>query len=153
MLAAVSAKAVVIHWAVTNPGLLTDVISAQLVYVSDAAFPDASDIVTGAIGDPVTGLAITPSGIGEQNTDYTPDPTAGGYYVVLFDNNSANYKYCTTTLLWNNSESITVNESNPATVYFDPGAFSDWTAVPEPGSMALLALGVAAMALRRKKRV
>jgi len=156
MLAAVSAKAVVIHWAVTNDGLQTmGVNSAQLVYISNAETPTAGDILTSVIGDPVTGLAITPSGIGAQNTTYTPDPTAGSYYVVLFDSAKANYMLSTTSLVWNDTswDAITVNDLNPATSYFDPVAFTEWTTVPEPGSMALLALGLVAMALRRKKRV
>lgn len=157
MLAAFSARAVVIHWAVTD--LPSGATSAQLVYVASGT-PTYSS--TGAppaptngsnIGDYVSGLAVTPAGIGEQNSVDSVTRSGGNYYIVLFDSGVNNFSY-SSALAWNDSDSITLDEFTPATVTFDPAstAFSSWAPVPEPGSAAMLALGVSLLALRRKRR-
>jgi hypothetical protein len=152
LLAAVSAKAVVIHWAVTS--MPAGTISAQLVYVTDGSTPVyvTPGFTNGTSIDTVSGLAVTPLGIGEQNTvDSTR--VSGAYYIVLF-NGSNQYAWNTTpvSLAYNDSSAISPDEFTPATGTFDPTAFSAWTPVPEPGSAAMLALGVGLLALRRKRR-
>lgn len=149
-----TSHAVVIHWAVDTP--LSGTESAQLVYVSSGtpAYTDFALSNGSAVGDEVSGLAVTPAGIGEQSaTDVTRGN--GAYYVVLFrDNNgTTEYAYSTTALLYNDTVAITDDEMAPALGVFNPPGFSGWSPVPEPGSMALLCVGAAALALRRRKQV
>jgi hypothetical protein len=151
-----SAQAVVIHWSVDTYPSSGNVTSAQLVYVSDGTAPAyANGVISNGseIGDEVSGLAITPNGIGEQNTEDSTR-SSGAYYVVLFDSNTSKYTYGLTSLAYNDSDSITEDVYTPATSVYDAsaGGFSSWEPVPEPGSAALLALGMVALALRRKKR-
>ncbi|MDA3926679.1 MAG: PEP-CTERM sorting domain-containing protein [Kiritimatiellae bacterium] len=148
MLVAVSAKAVVIHWAVTSMPASTT--SAQLVYVSENPSVGNEDV-----GSLVSGAAITPIGIGEQNA-VDSSRGSGSYYVMLFYNDGAQdyYAYGLTALAWNDTDSITSDIYSPATLVYDAslGGVSNWIPVPEPGSAAMLALGVALLAMRRKKR-
>lgn len=157
-LAAVSAKAVVIHWAVTS--LPTGATSAQLVYVpsgtpaysATGSPPEPTNAGSANIGDYVSGLAVTPSGIGEQNSVDSATRSEGNYYVVLFNSDVSQFAYSTTPLAWNDSDSITEDELTPADTTYDPASFSSWTPVPEPVSAAMLVLGFGLLALRRRKR-
>lgn len=147
-----SSQAVVIHWAVTTPE--TGTTSARLVYVSDGNAPTYTQVggVSGNGTELATVTTVVPSGIGEQGTTFTPDPSAGGYYVVLFDG-AGNYSVSSSMLAWDNTASITANEMTPASQVFDPG-FTGWTAipVPEPATGALFCIGGAILAWRRRKR-
>ncbi len=76
---------------------------------------------------------------------------AARYYMIVFDTDYQNGNYAVA------SPAANVTISGPAasgTTAFSvgTGAGSTWIAVPEPTSMALLALGAAAIGLRRKFR-
>ncbi len=148
---AVTSQAVVIHWAVDAP--LSGTSSAVLVYVSSGTPAYAGGaIATGVeLGTAVSGLAITPLGIGEQATTDGTVRGEGGYYVVLF-NDAHQYSY-SSALAYNSSSAITADAMTPSTGVFSPTEFSQWAAVPEPSTAALLCIGAAAAALRRRKRV
>ena len=149
---AFTSQAVVIHWAVDNPQSGTS--SAILVYVSSGAPTYADGAIANGVelGTAVSGLAITPAGIGEQaTTDATPRST-GNYYVVLF-NDLSQYSV-SSALAYNDASALTYDAMAPLSGSgFNPSSFGDWTAVPEPSTATLLCLGAAAAILRRRKRV
>jgi hypothetical protein len=151
-----TSQAVVIHWATDGYGGASygDVGSAFLVYVSSGTPAYAGDVLTNGeiIGGEVTGLPISPGGVWQQDAaDGTPR-SAGAYYVVLLHTGGAQYSYSTTALVWNDTTSITWDEMAPAPGVFAPDGFTPWAPIPEPGAAALLAVGAAVAALRRRKR-
>jgi len=162
--AAFSAHAVVIHWSVEGYSGANTLTSVQLVYVSSGVAPVyAADVLSNGsnVGAAVTApdLSLTPLGVGEQSTVDSVDRSGdanGAYYVVLFDNIAGvdSFRYGLTSLANDDTASITADIFSPATSVYDAnlGGVSDWAPVPEPGSAALLALGLAALAFRRKKQ-
>lgn len=149
-----TSQAVVIHW--STDGVPAGATSAQLVYVSGGVPSYAGNAIANGseLGDVVSGLAVTPAGVGEQSTTDSTR-SQGAYYVVLFKTvgEATYYSYGLTSLAYNDTTAITYNEMAPATGVFTPGSFSGWAPIPEPGTAVLLCLGVAAAALRRKQRV
>lgn len=162
-------QAVTVHWAVTTfpdgvGGVTWNNISeAVLVYTTSSSIApvfSGTDFDTGSfstgteVGDVVNGLAITPAGIGEIASFDADVRTEGAYYVVLFTTQGAtlNYAWSTLALAFDNSDSITTDPMAPATTPYNPGAFSGWTPVPEPGSASLLFAGIATVLLRRRRR-
>lgn len=153
---AFTSQAVVIDWA--TDGVPDGASSAILVYVSDGSTPSytGGSIANGTeLGSAVSGLAITPDGVGEQSTTDSTTRNSGAYFVVLFKtvDDVTYYSYSTTSLVYSDTSAITSDAMTPASGVFSPSSFSTWTTVPEPGSVVLLCLGGAALALRRKQRV
>jgi hypothetical protein len=152
---AVTSQAVVIHWAVTES--LDDATTAALVYVSTGGVaPTWNGTDFGVTGTQIGDTAVTLPG-GTVGLQATTDAFAsGGVYVVLFK--AGNYAVSTTWLSYDDKiggsgvamDAITYNIQYPALGKFDPG-FSGWTPVPEPSTLALLAIGAAAVACRRRK--
>lgn len=155
---AVAASAASVTWSangLTGPDKVTT-LSGAVAYLFVGA-QDTSALVDAITGGTFTGTGAlyskqtTPTGVIAQanlgawaNEDVT-------YYSVWFDGptiaDSSFFRisYDVTLTFTTANLVLLFNESNgrlPA----------DWTAVPEPTSMALLALGVAAIGLRRKTR-
>ena len=155
-----ASQAVVIHWATDGYGSLSykDVGSAVLVYIAVGEAPVyASGTLSNGetLGTPVTGSPpITSGGIWEQSTTDETPRSEGAYYVVLFNDAGTQFAYSTDALAYNNTkwQAFSPDEMTPALGSFAPDAFSPWAPVPEPGSALLLAMGAAAIALRRRRR-
>ena len=149
-----TSQAVVIHW--STDSVPSGTTSATLVYVSSGVPPTYTDgtLSNGStVGDAVTGLAITPMGIGEQSATHAAQ-SQGAYYVVLFDA-SGNFSYSGTSIAYNDTTFITTDEMAPSSAVFNAAGgsgFSVWAPVPEPSVAMLLVAGAAMAALRRRKR-
>lgn len=146
----VNSQAVVISWSST--GLLTGTASAQLVYVSNNTPPtyngswsvNASPLAT------ASGGAVDVPYLYDQTTSDDTGRSDGRYYVVLFNTGSTQYAVSTDWLAYNDPKLGTSEFDPPSTFYANN--FGTWQNVPEPSAAALLCLGAAAAALRRRKR-
>ena len=151
-----TSQAVVIGWAAEN--LPNGTGYARLVYVASGAQPvlDGNGLWgsgTEELGSLASGGAIDGSSLYPQSTTDATVREIGAYYVVLFDSAYENYAVSTTSITWNDGPSISQGEYDPITADFTPNGFTSWGVVPEPSVAMLLAVGVAAAALRRRKNV
>ena len=147
-----TSQAVVISWA--SEAVLPEATSAQLVYVSNGATPpvySGGTLQNGSSLATASGAAIDGTYLYEQTTTDGSNPGSGAYYIVLFNSDASQYSVSTTSIAWNDSRIGTSEMDPPGT--FSAAGFGSWTPVPEPSSAALLCLGAAAFALRRRKRV
>jgi len=159
-----ASHAVVISWSalvdVEGGGqVLTGLTSAQLYYVETRSWAVGSGF-DGAesVGALVTGRPVSESGgmgsVREQaTTDSTTRSGSGAYFVVVFDSEGTAYR-SNTAIAWNDATYVTSDPMNPAGGLFIGGTTggTEWGVVPEPNTFALLALGAAALAARRRKR-
>ena len=159
-----ASHAVVISWSalvdVEDPNkVLTGLTSARLYYVASGSWADGSGWGGAvAVGDLVTGRPVSTSdGMGSVREQATTDSTtrsgSGAYFVVVFDSEGTAYR-SNTAIAWNDATYVTSDPMNPAGGLFIGGTTggTEWGVVPEPNTFALLALGAAALAARRRKR-
>lgn len=156
---AFTSQAVVIHWAVTTA--VGGATTAALVYVGTGGTPPTwtGTSFTGGTQIGTSAEALPDNTVGAQASLDSAALQAGGYYVVLFNSGATQYKLSTTWLSYDDKvngsgspiDAMTIDPQFPAQNVFDP-AFGDWIPVPEPSTLALLAIGAAAMACRRRKQ-
>jgi len=152
----VSSQAVVIHWAADTANDGYTYTSAKLVYVSDGLIPNTPALVAGAdvIGTAsgnslIAGTGQTDGVLERMSTDEETRSGDGKYYVVLFNSLGSAIAVSSIGLDWDDDNAITGSILDPASGVYNPDT---WTPVPEPSTFALLAVGAAAIAWRRRKR-
>jgi|GEM_PF-1225553 len=158
-----TSHAVVMSWAalvdVDGTGkVLTGLTSAQLYYVESGTWAENSGFSgTEAVGTLVTGRPVSTSGgmgrVSEQATTDSTTRSQGAYFVVAFDSVGKAWR-SNASIGWNEAAYVTSDPMNPAGGLFIGGTTggTEWGVVPEPNTFALLALGAAALAARRRKR-
>lgn len=151
------AQAVSIEWSVTADSLpagvgFDDVQSVKLVAVGDIGH------VTQEVADAAATLAdrLTPTGnwIDAAGVWDITDMSTGDYYIVLFDNNGNYLASANAITIADNG--VGVGPNPPTDTSWSMDSADSWSSagwqevVPEPTSLALLALGVAGVGLRRR---
>ena len=159
-----TSQAVVMSWSALvdaeGSAVVGTFLSAQLYYVADGTW-DTAAMEGVAVGNLVVGRAISSGGVREQaTTDLAERSGSGKYYAVLFANATGTYEWgatyrSTATVVWSDTTVLSMDSMNPASGLFvygnDDG--SGWHVVPEPNTFALLALGAAALAARRRRKL
>lgn len=160
---ALSSQAVYIYWDMDELNEVTEqATSAQLVYYASDQGGLAFDS-TGAITGGSTPINVPNSGTFSPTMAYEegylvdvgaePD-SSGTWYVVLFNNNGdyiSSSVSASSVAYWNGDISNPVNmTTGMGTLNLSVQA---WAPTPEPCSVALLLLGAAAVAARRKKLI
>jgi|688.fasta_scaffold06665_16 hypothetical protein len=155
-----ASHAVIITWAAETTGeVVGSFTTAQLVYVAGGTWNSVYTSVDTASGigvDANVGSADT-LGVVYDNLATDTKRDEGAYFVVLFDGgNNAVYR-SVQSLAWDNASYNAFAEDgmNPASGLFlaSGDQTTGWVAVPEPNTFALLALGAAALAARRRRKL
>jgi hypothetical protein len=157
-----ASHAVIITWAAETTGTVVgSFTTAQLVYVADATW-NSTDYLANTENytsvDTASGIGVdATAGVVYDNLATDTKRNAGAYFVVLFNSgNNAVYR-SVLSLAWDNTSYNAFAEDGmgPASGLFlaSGDQTTGWVAVPEPNTFALLALGAAALAARRRRKL
>lgn len=154
---AVVGRAVTIDWTYDDS---SDPSSVSLVYFAETGGElSASDFSSD--GTSINGAQVLQNAdLNDGGATYTgalPSTTSGGYYIVMFDNSSTPASASWTRIAASDISQYDTDAAGSG--YMQTGGasmggnltFGGWTAVPEPTSVALLLLGVAAFGCKRRK--
>jgi hypothetical protein len=161
-----ASHAVIITWAAETTGVVVgSFTSAQLVHVADGVW-SWTDYNNATVNytpvDTASGFGVYSGGV-YDNLATDTQRSAGAYFVVLFDGGGNAVYRSVQSLAWNDTDYQAFAEDgmNPASGLFLPTGgvnesgtgTSGWHPVPEPNTFALLALGAAALAARRRRKL
>jgi hypothetical protein len=171
-----ASQAVIITWAAETTGdVVGEFTTAQLVHVADGTW-SWTEYTTAPIAngyttvDTASGWGVNANvgnantlGVVYDNLATDTERSGGAYFVVLFDNGGDAIYRSVQSLAWGDTgwKAFAEDGMNPASGLFLPTGgvnltgegTSGWNPVPEPNTFALLALGAAALAARRRRKL
>lgn len=157
---AASAATIQWDWVFETPVAPTYEYSATgyvLMYLTDPASPFTSDMTLGTSGAAAASWSGDHTVLNNQNvtirfaTDFGSGLVYAEYTAQITGLTGDSAADAGTLLTWTQNANAAFMGINGDGLGFD-SSYGTWTPVPEPSSMALLALGAAAFGLRRKFR-
>ena len=158
---AAAAQAITLKWTTvsSNSAWVATTLTCSLIYAGDATTASMATAIDVALGNSeaydVVGTvwAANPSAYNTGSVISTAEQYTTGVYYIIFTENG---KYAATSVTAEQAAKAWIPDAGPIPEgsYIGPVTVADFTGtlvpVPEPTAWALLALGVAGLALRRR---